>query len=243
MNVRARLGLFLVAASGLAALYVWGLTGLPAFGDFGGHYTSYLLQHAVAERRATNVVTAIVFDYRGIDTLGEEFILFSSVMAVAMLLRDVRAEDAGRPRLAASGDALRITGLALVGLVVTLGIWLVAHGQVTPGGGFQGGVVIASALVLVFCSASYNAYRAVSPTRLVDLGEGVGAAGFAAVGLAALASGSSFLANVLPLGRHGFIDSGGTISVINALVGLEVATAFVLLFTAFLEHLMDLEST
>jgi hypothetical protein len=68
--------IFLVAAAGLGALLVWGLAGLPDFGDYDGVYGLTLNRVAVGERHATDLVTAINFDYRAFDTLGEEFILF-----------------------------------------------------------------------------------------------------------------------------------------------------------------------
>jgi multicomponent Na+:H+ antiporter subunit B len=75
MTRRPRLAVFAVGVAGLAALLGWGISGLPAFGHFQGGYGNLLLREAVPERHGTNVVTAIVFDYRGFDTLGEEFIL------------------------------------------------------------------------------------------------------------------------------------------------------------------------
>src|SRR5919204_4624429 len=93
MSRGARLGLFAVSAAALASLFVWALTGLPKFGDFQGEYGRILNSAAGSERHVTNVVSAVVFDYRSFDTLGEEFILFASVMAVALLLREARASD------------------------------------------------------------------------------------------------------------------------------------------------------
>src|SRR5439155_16679988 len=90
MSRRLRLGLFGVSGSVLAALFVWALTGLPKFGDFQGEYGRILNTVAGSERHVTNVVSAVVFDYRGFDTLGEEFLLFTAVMAVALLLREAR---------------------------------------------------------------------------------------------------------------------------------------------------------
>ena len=71
MSRRTRIAVFAVAASGLAALLVASVVDLPAFGHYQGAYGNQLNREAVAERHATNVVTAIVFDYRGFDTLGE----------------------------------------------------------------------------------------------------------------------------------------------------------------------------
>ncbi len=48
---------------------------------------AYFLERTPEEVVVTNVVTAVVFDYRGFDTLGEATVLFTAVMAVALILR------------------------------------------------------------------------------------------------------------------------------------------------------------
>jgi multicomponent Na+:H+ antiporter subunit B len=238
VTARVRLALFLPSAAVLGALLLWGLSGLPRFGDYHGPYGIVLNHVAVGERHATDVVTSIVFDYRGLDTMGEELILFTSVIGVALLLRELKDEKQGRPRQSFGGDALRAVGFGLVGPAVVLGLYVVLHGYLTPGGGFQGGVVLAGALLLVYLAGDYRAYRAVSPTAVVDLAEGLGAAAFVAIGLVALFLGDPFLHNLLPLGKKGSLLSAGSIPLLNLATALEVAGAFTLLFTEFLEDLV-----
>jgi multicomponent Na+:H+ antiporter subunit B len=90
---------------------------------------------AVAERKATNVVASVTFDYRGVDTMGEEYILFAAVLGVAILLRAQRDEteqppdeDAADRRAPGTSNAVRVIGLALVGPVVLFGIYVVPTG-------------------------------------------------------------------------------------------------------------------
>ena len=237
MTRGARLGLFAVSSAVLAGLVVWGLTGLPAFGDFHGEYGRILNSVAGTERHVTNVVSAVVFDYRGFDTLGEEFILFTAAMGVALLLREAR-DDRERPRDEVRSDAVRAIGLALVGPTVVLGLYIVAHGYLTPGGGFQGGVALAGGLVLLYVAGRYRSYRAASPHVLVDVAEGVGAGSYVVVGIAALIAGAAYLGNVVDLGTKGTLAAAGTIPVLNAAAGLEVAAALVLLFHEFFEEVM-----
>jgi len=242
---RARNGLFLASAAVFGCLLVWGLLGLPDFGDYRGPYGDLLAQAAVPERHATEVVGATTFDYRGFDTLGEEFILFAAALGALVLLREQRGEEkdeeeeqdhpADRQRRDTS-DALRLLGLGLVGPLVVLGIYVVAHGHLTPGGGFQGGVVIASAFVLVHVAGRYLILKQVRPMPLVEITEAGGAAGFVLVGLGGVIAGSAFLFNFLPLGEPGTLLSAGMIPLLNISVGLEVAGAVVLLFSEFLEQ-------
>ena len=239
MTLRPRTLAFLVSASGLAALFGWGVAGLHSFGSYPGPYGIVLNGVAGTERHVSNVVAAVTSDYRGIDTMGEEFILFAAVMGVALLLREVRGDERPRDRL--RSDAVRLAGLAMVGPTVALGLYVVAHGYITPGGGFQGGVVLAAGAVLVYLAGEYRAFRRVTPERLIDLAEGVGAGTYVTVGLVSLLLGDAFLTNFLPLGTEATLASGGTIGVLNAAVALEVCAAFVLLFTEFLEELVDTE--
>ena len=107
MSARARVPLFLVAAAGLAALLGLGVAGLPAFGDYHGPYGLVLNHVVLAQRHTTNVVAAVVFDYRGFDTLGEELILFAAVTGVALILREAREAEAKRIVDPVRGDPVR----------------------------------------------------------------------------------------------------------------------------------------
>jgi multicomponent Na+:H+ antiporter subunit B len=237
MSRRARLILFGASGLVLAGVLVWGLTGLPAFGDFQGEYGWILIDVAGSERHVTNVVSAIVFDYRGFDTLGEEFILFAAVMAVALLLREAR-DERERPRDEVRSEAVRAIGLSLVGPTVLLGLFVIAHGYLTPGGGFQGGVAAAAGLLLIYAAGRYRAYRAASPQWLMDATEGVGVGTIIMVGISALLAGGLFLENVFDLGTKGTLASSGTIAILNGATGLAVAAAVVLLCHEFIEEVM-----
>jgi multicomponent Na+:H+ antiporter subunit B len=237
MTRRFRLGLFAVSTAGLGALLLWGVAGLPDFGHYHGAYGRLLNSVAVDERHTTNVVIAVTFDYRGFDTLGEEFILFGSVMGVALLLREVR--DSGRRRRdGVTSEAVRLLGLGFAAGLLVLGLYVVAHGYLTPGGGFQGGVVLASAFGLVYLAGEYRSYRRLAPLPLLDLAEGVGAGGYVTIGVVSLLLGSAYLHNFGPLGTTGSLAAAGSIGMLNVAAALEVAAAFVLLFTEFLEELV-----
>jgi multicomponent Na+:H+ antiporter subunit B len=178
-----------------------------------------------------------------VDTMGEEYILFAAVVGVAIVLRAQRGEteeppdeDAADRRAPGTSNAVRVLGLALLGPVVLFGIYVVTHGHLSPGGGFQGGVLLASGALLVYLSGEYVTLRRVRPVALIDLAEGSGAGGYVAIGLLGLAAGAAFLQNVLPLGQPGTLLSAGTILLLNLAVGLEVTGGLVLLLSEFLEQ-------
>lgn len=243
MTPRARLLMVVLAGAGFAAFFLWGLSGLPDFGHYHGVYGQLLNEVSVPERNITDVVTAVNFDYRGFDTMGEEFILFASVIAVALLLRAQRDEveqtdspDARIGRQAEVSDAVRVLGMGLIAPTVVFGIYVVAHGHLTPGGGFQGGVVLASALLLVYLAGEYRWVQELRPLPLVEAAEAFGGGGYVLIGLAGMVFGVAFLDNVLPYGTLGQLNSGGVVPLINFAVGLEVAAGFVLLLTEFFEQ-------
>ncbi|MGN6377528.1 MAG: hydrogen gas-evolving membrane-bound hydrogenase subunit E [Gaiellales bacterium] len=232
-GIRAVLGVPVVGALGVIVL--WGCLGAPVFGSFVHEYARMLNSLAVPERHTTNTVTAIVFDYRGFDTMGEEFILFASVVGVVMLLREER-DPPRRSNLDPVGsDMLPTFGVAMVGLTVLAGVWLAAFGLVTPGGGFQGGVAIAGGLVVVFLTAGYGPWRAFGREQRLDPFEGAGAGAYVALGLAALISGAPFLHNLLGGGQSGTLFSGGSMALLNWAVAVEVAAANLVLYTEFIE--------
>jgi multicomponent Na+:H+ antiporter subunit B len=235
-RLRAAIGAPVVGL--FAALLGWGFSGAPGFGDFHGAYGNLLNSIVVPQRHTTNVVTALVFDYRGFDTMGEEFILFASVVGVVLLLREMR-EPSGDQDDPVASDAIRLFGLFMVGAVVVAGLWLAAFGLVTPGGGFQGGVAIAGGIVLVFLAAGYRPWTAFGRESALDPLEGGGAAAYVALGLAALIAGAPFLHNLLGPGASGTLTSGGSMSLLNWAVAIEVAAANLVLYTEFLEsHLV-----
>ena len=243
MSDSVRMRVFVVALGGLLGLLLWAFVGLPDFGHYGGPYGDILNRVAVPERSTTDVVTAVNFDYRGFDTLGEEFILFAAVIAVASILRTLHGErsrppddDAAGRNVPATSLLVRVTGLGLVAPVILVGIYIVAHGHQTPGGGFQGGVILATALLLVYLAGDYATMRAVGPTWLIELAEGVGTAGFALIGAAGLVAGTAFFENVLGKGTPGELLSAGTIPLSNAAVGLAVTGGFVFMLSEFLEQ-------
>jgi multicomponent Na+:H+ antiporter subunit B len=244
MTPRQRRWAFVIAMAGLAAFYLWGLSGLPAFGDYPGPYGDIINRIAVAQTKATGVVSAINFDYRGFDTLGEEFILFIAAAGVATVLRRLRGERDAEPRDEAVGrraaptsEAIRMVALILIGPTLVMGWYLASHAQTSPSGGFQGGVVLATAFILVYLAGQFLAFERISPVDVTDAVGALGAGSFAAVGLAAVAMGLAFLTNILPPGiTPGAVSSSGTIALISFFVGVEVAAAFVLIVSELLDQ-------
>jgi multicomponent Na+:H+ antiporter subunit B len=233
----------LVAGAALLALYVWGVAGLPSFGHYHGVYGLTINHVVLAERQVTNAVAALVFDYRAFDTLGEEFILFISVVGVVALVREQRDEDTRvaldaerAERAPRDSDAVRTLGVAMVAATLLVGLYIVAHGNLTPGGGFQGGVILGGALLVVYFAGNFLALDALRPASWMDLLHCAGAAGLALIALGGMIAGGPFFHNFLYTGTAGLINSGGTILPGNVAVGVEVCGAVLVLGSEFLHE-------
>jgi multicomponent Na+:H+ antiporter subunit B len=239
----ARLVLFGISAVALGVVLVYGLAGLPAFGHYNGVYGQIINGIGVSERKATDMVTALNFDIRGFDTLGEEFILFGSVLGVVLILRQIRGEQEG-PRgeeaeehnFSGASSALRALALGLVPGFIVLGVYIIVHGHLTPGGGFQGGVVLAAGPLGVFLAGRFMRMKSVAPHTLVEVAEALGAAGYGLVGLGGLVFASVFFKNFLPFGTPGHLLSAGQMPLASIAVGLEVSGAFLVAWTEFFDH-------
>src|ERR1700758_5613271 len=243
MSHRARLAFFAVAAAALAVTLDVGLVGLPSFGSQITAYAQMLNGLAQRQRHVTDVGSALSFEYRGNDTLFEEFILLSAVAGISVLLRPLSDETRELPEdkapdraIPPPSPAVWLLAVFLTSLLTATGIETVTHGALTPGGGFQGGVVLASAIYVVYLGTNYVTVERFQPAPLLEASDGMGASGYVFIGLLGLLAGASFLSNVVGLGVSGNLISGGTIPLLNLVVGVEVAGGFAILASEFLDQ-------
>ncbi len=118
--------------------------------------------------------------------------------------------------------------------IFVFGFYIVLHGHLTPGGGFQGGAVIATGFILLFVAHKIEDITAVFSKISFQNSEILGLFLFIGTALIAIGLGSTFFMNYLagagglfgqtiPYGVNGgFLNSAGTIPVMNIAVGLEV---------------------
>lgn len=171
-----------------------------------------------------NVVTGILLTYRAFDTLGEVAVLFMVAAGIGLLL-GARGNEPDKapieqPVKAASPTEIVQNGAdILVPLIALFAAYIVMHGHLGPGGGFQGGAVMASCvLLLLLARPDYGIKLAyLSVTELL--------AGLliVLVGIAGIILAGGFLDNrVLPLGEFGAFFSAGAIPVLSVLLGVKV---------------------
>lgn len=250
MSRRARLILVAFAGVALLAVLLAGFGRLPPFGGYHGVYGRVITHVELGARHATDYVTALNFDIRAFDTLGEEFILFASVTGLALILRNIgeenqfdRRADTKDLRSREASAALRALSLVLIALLSALAIYLVLHGALTPGGGFQGGVVLAVGPLAIMLGARHRMLRRLIPDWASEVFEALGASGYTLIGLGGLIFGSVFFKNFLPYGKPDMLLSAGTMPLNSIAVGLEVAGALLLTFTEFLGQALPTVST
>uniref|UniRef100_A0A7J3QFB3 Sodium:proton antiporter n=1 Tax=Ignisphaera aggregans TaxID=334771 RepID=A0A7J3QFB3_9CREN len=139
---------------GLGASYLWN-----SYNPWNTTLTSFSL----------NAVTAIIWDYRGLDTFYETAVLFASIVAILMVLRGyIEVKGLGVKGLS---DITKTATKIILPLIVTYGFATAVHGQITPGGGFQGGAiaVVASTLIIAVLSIEYIYELGISSSKLMLL--------------------------------------------------------------------------
>jgi len=212
------------------------------FYDIAGNYSERSELTGISEHYATegadelgaaNLVASVVITYRGLDTLGEVTVLFISAAGASLLLRRRRGSAEKKSRLySESSEIVRTTLSILFPIILLFGVYIFINGHLTPGGGFQGGAVIASAL-LFFILARPN--ESLSHALLMKV-ESLSGFTYVMLGLLGVFLAGGFLDNrVLPLGDFGSLFSAGLIPLINVLIGLKVGSELGSLLQKFKE--------
>lgn len=188
---------------------------------------SEYVRGSTADLNMPNAVTAVVVSYRGLDTLGEVTVLFLATAGIGYLLkrrkRSAGAESEAATARTEGSEILRTGANFLVPLIVVLGIYIFTHGHLSPGGGFQGGVVIASGiLMLILAEVRFHISH-----LFLHLSESISGIAYVGMGLAGL----------ILLGVHHFLDpryllagkylalfSAGAVPIIYSLIGIKVGS-------------------
>ncbi len=223
----------LLFSGGLAFLLFTLLMAIP-FGDTPMRVGELIQQHGASEVGAANLVTAVVLGYRGFDTLGELAILFAASTAVGLVLAQQRGASGDTPPSPFLGTLFESAVQLLKPLLLLVGLYIIVHGHLTPGGGFQGGVILAVALFLPVLSGSSSQQN---PLRhqVIRWVEGGAGALFILIGLAALLHDAPFLTPLLQQGQMGTLFSAGTLPLLYLAVGLKVGAEL----AALLMHLSE----
>lgn len=233
---------------GIIAVLLWTVSYLPAMGNpanpNNNEVPARYIEAGLQETGAVNVVTGMILDYRAFDTFGESCVLFIASCCVLILLRidgGCAGGELGR-RLAEANDRLyepkndiilQKVALVLVPLIFIFGIYIVLNGHLSPGGGFSGGAVMGSGLILYLNAFGFEKTERIFTEkryRRITLG---------ALSFYCLAKSYSFFTGAnhipsgIPLGTPGAILSSGLILPLNICVGLVVACTMYAFYALF----------
>lgn len=189
---------------------------------------AYYLDKSPNNLKVANSITAVVVNFRGFDTLGEVTVLFLAATGLASILYRKEEEEEEKSnkkhishRLNLPSSSLVQTGAKILfPLILLLGIYVFIHGHLTPGGGFQGGAIIATGFLLML--VSYKGFK--TNHKVMVWLESLAGLGFVGVGLYGLITYGSFLQNTGWTGNLNDLVSGGLIPLIYIFIGVKVAT-------------------
>jgi len=190
----------------------------------------YYIKKGIEETGATNIVTSVVVSYRGFDTLGEITILFTAAIGLGAVLGTYRKRKAGE-KVEPASFIVKTGCRFLFPILLLVGAYIFIHGHLTPGGGFQGGAIIASAFLLMYLGCEGK--RIKENTSIVV--ETLGALTFIVLGIIGLTIGKDFLFNFLPKGEPNTLLSAGIIPIIYIAIGFKVGSEL----AGIIDHLIE----
>lgn len=167
----------------MGGLLFYGALDFPVWGDplspASSHLSPYYIEHTMADTKVPNIVTSVLADYRGYDTMFETIVIFTAGIVCIFLLKTFKAtrSESRKYRHILTGITLRIekggrtpedsdhferidsvwipydlvirtTCRMVIPFIQVFALYVIAHGHHSPGGGFQGGVILGASLVL-----------------------------------------------------------------------------------------------
>lgn len=260
------IGFIIVCLTG--SLLIYGTMDFPAWGDPNSpastHLSNHYIEKAIEETEVPNLVTAVLADYRGYDTMFETAVIFCAGLACFILLRDFRRKQQRFYIHTPTGILLHVKDndkkikvgnefqhidrdyippdiiiktvcRIIIPLIQIYALYVVAHGDFSPGGGFQGGVIFGSSLILL--AISYDLKTLVARARVREKIFGslaaIGVLIYVGIGVACMVMGGNFLdysklVPIVPYDPH-HIRALGMLGV-EIGVGIAVAAVMVIIY-------------
>lgn len=222
---------------------------LPEFGNpdnpVNNEVAARYIEKGIQETGAVNIVTGMILDYRAFDTLGESHVLFIAACSVLILLRLDPGKDGKQTKAKKSADEndmkfepksdsiLQKIAFFLVPTVIIFGIYVILNGHLSPGGGFSGGAIIGSGLILHLNAFGFKktgkffTYRTFSTVSVVAL------LFYSLSKSYSFYTGANGIESIIPHGIPGNIISSGLILPLNICVGMVVACTMYSFYALF----------
>ena len=226
----------------VVGVLLYTVSALPPFGasdnPTSNEVVAKYIESGLQDTGATNIVAGMILDYRAFDTFGESCVLFVAVCSVIILLRNLGPRDAYDQFLHEREEPrhdiiMKKVTILLVPISMVFGIYVVLNGHLSPGGGFSGGAIIGSAIIM-YASAygikkasafyPFSTYKRIVFFSLLFYGLAKGYVFF---------MGANHLPTNIPLGIPGALFSAGLILPLNICVGLIVSGSMYVLYVLF----------
>jgi len=185
----------------------WGNPSAPASAS---PLSSHFISNTGFDTEVPNMVTAVLADYRGFDTMFETVVVFIAGMAVLAILKNSSGSNSKKKNFHIETEPDIIvtnTVRLLIPVIQIFAFYVLAHGHVSPGGGFQGGVVMGASFIMIALSWDLEKALARFPMDRCFIVAGLGIVLYAGIGLLSMFLGGEFLdyaelANVFPVSRE-----------------------------------------
>lgn len=230
----------LLAVAATWCLLIYAARDFPDFGSQdspanAGKVSTYYLEKTQENSHVPNVVTAVLADYRGYDTMFETVVIFTAGIAIMAILRMTPGGSSGngalpptvpRRKTTIDGSELIVSSTCklLIPVIQLFGLYVIAHGHHSPGGGFQGGVILGASFILLAISRDLDtALLRLSEKRYL-LFASVGVLLYAGIGVISLLLGANFLdygilSQIMPATDPAMARS-------HSMLGVELGVAF-----------------
>jgi len=200
----------------------------------------YLVQYGQEETGAINLVSAIYLGYRAYDTLGETIVLLVAVIGTMALLSRVESlintsddtntiqpisafflKDEKRKSHMLRTNLLEVVTGKVGPIVLLFGFYVMLYGHLSPGGGFQGGVIIASGIVFLALGNQQDKASVLSQSSILGRIETISFLMLILVAISGIFFGKGFFGNPLEDTAYPV----GFIVLMNSIIGLKVGTS------------------
>lgn len=166
----------------LAAILIYTTQDLPNFGA--PEFNQYYLRNSVQDTGAVSAVAAILASYRGYDTMLESLVILVGGLSVLLVNTQAKVWESKQDSL------INLVSRFMLPIILLFALYIQAHGEISPGGGFQAGAIIATAFVVLAMSCGNHLLFSENKLKVFAV---TGVVLYFIVGLIGLIGGGEFL--------------------------------------------------
>lgn len=193
------------------------------------------VENGTEKTGAVNTVAGMILDYRAFDTLGESFVLFTATCAVLILMKESaprRPHHTDRVPYV-KDDIIYTVCRFIVPVIFIMGVYVLLNGHLSPGGGFSGGAILGSALILYALVYGEDKAAKVFSPRLIKTVTACSLSFYALSKAYSFFTGANHLHSIIGPGTPGRIFSAGLILPLNIAVGFVVCCTMYTFYMLF----------